>query len=408
MISDILTQRNTISGKYRNLCQLLWNAPKAPKTVENFPYNLETFLKLLCGSTVKAYDLFENEEYADIPSFALDSDDDKLAEVFGQLGEDASLLLKMKAVTDCTLLVNSLNGFGTISEAKVKQYEQHKEDLVLLKRILRKYASKEEYNAVFREVVVDNYTAYSYHCKTDARIKLKKTDKIKFNDYLKKVLEKIITDSEDEEVFAEMKKRVSMHVFLPKQKDTDNRVIPHQLYQWELRKILANASTYLPFLTEKDGTGLSVSEKIESIFTFKIPYFVGPLNPYCKEHAWVVFKPEKNGRILPWNFSDFVDEEASEREFIRRMTNRCTYLPSEDVLPKDSLLYHRFTVGSCKYRNTPVGADELELLRRYAEVFGKGEKYHFYIFSKSGFTQGLTEAADRGEVTLVSLEEIYQ
>ena len=69
---------------------------------------------------------------------------------------------------------------------------------------------------------------------------------------------------------------------------------------------------------------------------------------------------------------------------------------------------NEYIIGSCKYRNTPVGADELELLRRYADVFGKGEKYHFYIFSKSGFTQGLTEAADRGEVTLVSLEEIYQ
>ena len=67
-----------------------------------------------------------------------------------------------------------------------------------------------------------------------------------------------------------------------------------------------------------------------------------------------------------------------------------------------------YLIGSCKYRNEPVGLDELELLRRYAEVFGKGSRYHFYIFSKSGFTRGLTEAAERKEVTLVTLAELYQ
>lgn len=66
-----------------------------------------------------------------------------------------------------------------------------------------------------------------------------------------------------------------------------------------------------------------------------------------------------------------------------------------------------YLIGSCKYRNEPIGVDELELMRHYAEVFGKGEKYHYYIFSKSGFTRGLKDAADRGEVKLVSLQDMY-
>lgn len=41
-----------------------------------------------------------------------------------------------------------------------------------------------------------------------------------------------------------------------------------------------------------------------------------------------------------------------------------------------------YIIGSCKFRNEKIGVDELELLRRYANVFGKGSKYHFYIFSK--------------------------
>ncbi len=52
--------------------------------------------------------------------------------------------------------------------------------------------------------------------------------------------------------------------------------------------------------------------------------------------------------------------------------------------------------------------DELDLLREYASVFGKGTVYHYYIFSKGGFTEGLREAQVRGEVRLVTLQELYQ
>jgi hypothetical protein len=67
-----------------------------------------------------------------------------------------------------------------------------------------------------------------------------------------------------------------------------------------------------------------------------------------------------------------------------------------------------YIIGSCKYRNEKIGMDELELLREYASVFGKGTKYHFYIFSKSGFTEALKSAAANNEVTLISLDEMYQ
>ena len=69
---------------------------------------------------------------------------------------------------------------------------------------------------------------------------------------------------------------------------------------------------------------------------------------------------------------------------------------------------NEYIIGSCKYRNTPIGVDELELLKHYAEVFGKGDKYHYYIFSKGGFTQGLQELADKGEVILVALKDMYK
>jgi len=66
-----------------------------------------------------------------------------------------------------------------------------------------------------------------------------------------------------------------------------------------------------------------------------------------------------------------------------------------------------YIIGSCKYKNEPIDVDELELMREYAAVFGYGTRYHYYIFSKGGFTDGLRELEKKGEVRLVSLEEMY-
>ena len=38
------------------------------------------------------------------------------------------------------------------------------------------------------------------------------------------------------------------------------------------------------------------------------------------------------------------------------------------------------------------------IFRDYASVFGKGNNYHYYIFSKGGFTDGLLQAQQRGEI----------
>ena len=66
-----------------------------------------------------------------------------------------------------------------------------------------------------------------------------------------------------------------------------------------------------------------------------------------------------------------------------------------------------YLIGSCKYKNEKIGVDELELLQHYASVFGRGEKYHYYIFSKGGFTDALLEQGRRGAVTLMTLDDIY-
>jgi CRISPR-associated endonuclease Csn1 len=100
----------------------------------------------------------------------------------------------------------------------------------------------------------------------------------------------------------------------------------------------------LQFLNEADEDGITGSEKVLSVFEFRVPYYVGPLREQSnsKLNHWMVRKAE--GKIYPWNFNAMVDLDASENAFIARMTNSCTYLPGEDVLPKNSLIYSAFEV----------------------------------------------------------------
>lgn len=69
---------------------------------------------------------------------------------------------------------------------------------------------------------------------------------------------------------------------------------------------------------------------------------------------------------------------------------------------------NEYLIGSCKYRNEKTGAEELERLRQYAEVFRKGGRFHFYIFSKAGFTEELLKVEKQGAVKLLTLEDLYK
>lgn len=69
---------------------------------------------------------------------------------------------------------------------------------------------------------------------------------------------------------------------------------------------------------------------------------------------------------------------------------------------------NEYIIGSCKYKNEKIGTPEFELLKHYASVFGKGSRYHYYIFSKGGFTDGLKVLGDKGEVILLTLDDIYK
>lgn len=371
-ILGIMRMKTGISKKKDAFYAEIFGGKKqATEKKEGFPFNRTAIAALLCGAKLKPSEIFNNDEYAEIDSVSLSMDDENFARIVSEIGDDGEILVKLRAMYDCTLLIETLNGEKSISAAKVAVYDRHKEDLEWLKYFVRKY-KKEKYNEIFRADGKENYVAYSYNvksCKNPDNVKKVKKDV--FCDYLKKTLKDIKVAKKDEAKYEDMLSRLELRTFLPKQKDSDNRVIPQQLYRYELNRILENASGYLPFLNEKDSDGLSVKNKALAIFDFKIPYFVGPLNAKSS-YSWIGGN-RKPGRIYPWNFEDMVDFDKCEEAFIRRMTNKCTYLPGEDVLPAASLLYSKYNVLN-EINNLKINGEKLPVSVKqdiYNELFLK-------------------------------------
>ena len=406
-LAEILKRDRGVTQKYKELCELIYNG-KAPKKdiSDEFPFSKEGILKLLAGGTYDLAKLFDNEDYAELTnkSVSLSMDDDKLAEISAEIGDDYDLIENLRSIYDWSILVNILAAKNTISEAKIKVYEQHQRDLAFLKHLVKTYIP-EKYDEVFRKTDCANYAAYSRHTDEPHGAKWGK-NKVEFSDFLKKIVDKITPSEADKAQFEDMKERLQFQKFLPKQKDGDNRVIPNQLYLFELKEILKNASEYLPFLNETDEDGISTKSKIESIFSFRIPYFVGPLNKKS-DKAWLVRKAA--GKILPWNFEKIVDIEATEEAFINELTNKCSYIPGEDVLPKDSLFYHKFEVLN-EINNLKIDGEKIsvELKKKiFNEIFMINKKVtrkrieQFLI--KEGFIEKGREAALTGiDITIKS------
>ncbi|MBQ3489792.1 MAG: type II CRISPR RNA-guided endonuclease Cas9 [Clostridia bacterium] len=349
-MEDALKAKLNITKKSKRLAEALFKNGKAPKNVdEQYEYNYELLIKLLCGSdSVKLKDLFGKSEYEEIEE-KLSMESEKLPEMMELIDEDdAELLRILKEIYDWSVLVDVLKGKKTISDAKVSVYEQHDKDLEFLKYLIKKYIPQ-KYNGVFRsQTVKNNYVAYigkNHTANKDIKVK-KSNSKEDFCKYILSLVKNLKPDACDAEFYQNMIARLETNDFMPKQVDGDNRVIPYQLYWYELNKILENAKGYIPFLSEMDADGMTGAEKILSVFEFRVPYYVGPLkeNPTGnrKFNHWMVRKAQ--GKIYPWNFNCKVDLDASEEAFIARMTNSCTYLPGEDVLPKNSLLYCAFEV----------------------------------------------------------------
>ena len=304
--------------------------------------------KAVVGLKAELKDIF-GEFTADKTKIYLSSDNDVEA-VRDAIPDDSGELFQAICATYSAYILQELLSYApgqTISANMIAKYEQYSEDLKLLKDLARSYASKEDYDAFFRGETYEDSNDYNVDkAQGYTRYNLG-TAKASYDDF-KKSVEKLFkgTDAEHDERYQTMMVCFAEEKFLRRLKTSDNGSIYYQLHLEELRAILKNQGKHYSFLLEEE-------KKIESLVSFRIPYYVGPLSSKHaaldrtgkQRFAWSVRKPGMEDTVItPWNWDKIIDRDQSAEKFILRMTGDCTYLQGEPVLPKCSLLYEEYCV----------------------------------------------------------------
>lgn len=423
--------KNNIDKLEKIICNSkkgLKNKEKEFKEIFDSDKQIVTFFKLVVGSSVALNDLFDTDEYKkgevekEKISFREQVYEDDKPIYYSILGEKIEFLDIAKSFYDFMILNNILADSQYISEAKVKLYEEHKRDLRNLKYIIRKY-NKENYAKLFKDKSENNYSAYIGLNKEKGKKEVIEKSRLKIDDFVKVIkgylpkTEKI--EEKDRAIYNEILDKIELKTILPKQRISDNGTLPYQIHEAELEKILENQSKYYDFLNYEEN-GISIKNKLLMTFKFRIPYYVGPLNSYHKDkggNSWIVRKQE--GKILPWNFEQKVDIEKSAEEFIKRMTNKCTYLSGEDVIPKDSFLYSEYVILN-ELNNVKINGEFLNKetkIKIIEDLFKKSKKiseknFREYlivnqIFDKVVELDGVKDFFNSNYVSYIKFKDVF-
>lgn len=353
----------------------------------------KALLGLIAGTKVGLRDIFGDSELDNCEkpklSFSDSNYDEYAAVIEADLGERFEIIALAKAVYDWSVLVEILGDYHCISDAKIAVYEKHRKDLAYLKKLATDNLDKKTYKDIFvkTDVKAANYCAYVGMSKVNgkkAAIEGKRCSKEDFYAFIKK---NVLEQMEDDEKTEYLKTEIEKRTFLPRQVTKDNGVIPYQVHLQELDRILSNVGDKVPFIKAN-------ADKLRSLFTFRIPYYVGPLNGVKKgggKTNWVERKSAD--KIYPWNFSDVVDVEKSAEKFILRMTNKCTYLLYEDVLPKNSMLYSKFMVlnelNNLKLNGMPISVEQKQNI--YRDLFQRNRKVTLKKLKNYFFREGIAD-----------------
>ena len=371
-VIDIISNSDIGRKKKHEELQELLGIVKKDKSVNEL-------LKCLCGLSVNAKLIFDEKTEEKVPLCFHDfSYIDKIAELMEQLTEEEyAVIEQLKSIYDYAVLAGTLKGYDYLSCAKVELYEKHCKDLKLLKMLFRKYKTKEEYDRMFRSNADGTYSAYVNSLNSTDAIaesnKYRRNMKGRKADDIYSTIKKAFKDITDDEDIKYVMEKIEKEQFLPKQLTGANGVIPNQVHKKEMERILKNAENYLPFLKDKDESGLTVSERIIQLFTFQIPYYVGPLGRNSKT-GWIVRK--KEGMVLPWNINEKIDMSATSEAFIGNLIRTCTYIQGEKVMPKASLAYERYCVLN-EINNLCIDGERLDTKLKqqiYKDCFMKGKR----------------------------------
>lgn len=320
-------------------------------------------VKSFCGYKISPSKIL-GDEYGEEKSFSFkDLSDEAFIGMGSTYGDNFVIFSAMRNIYNFVTFEKLLAGYEDISSAMIAIYDKHKNDLKKLKEFV-KNETPEKYNLIFKSLKESaNYVNYiGYTKKGGDKKRIKKCKDEEFFKYIDKYLNSIDI-VKNEELRAEIRKELDNGSYMPKILHSDNGLIPRQINESELVKIVNNMVVAHPKTA-------AIKDKILPLFRYKIPYYVGPLTGV---NSWV---DRKEGTITPWNFEDMVNLANSNEEFMRRMTNKCTYLRGEDVLPKASILYQKYDVlnqiNKLKYDGIPLSVEIKQKI--FDELFTKYQK----------------------------------
>ncbi len=307
---------------------------------------LTQFTNLVIGNQFSVSKLFNIDLDDDIKiKFQGSKYDDERDLIEKVIGSKIEILDVCKNLYDMIFLKEMFKGKSScsLSVEMVDRYDVHKDDLSYLKQLFRYdgvlYKKMFKSKRDKKKDILCIYDSYIHNKLTydDFRKELNKNLEVLFD----KVTNQELIDKYN----LSIKTRIDNGSFLPRITDVDNGKFPFQLNRAELVKIIEKQGKFYPFLLEK----VNDSEyKLERLLSFKIPYYVGPLNTTTSSeklnsNAWLVKRKDVN-RITPYNFDEIIDKEKTAEEFINRMISHCTYLLDKYVMPTNSIVYSKFKV----------------------------------------------------------------
>lgn len=374
----------------------------------------DNILSLIFGSTVD----YKKFNESDTENLKIDFASEDFEMILSNIETPFyDLFIEAKKIYDYRLLIYLLKGKSSLTDAMINLYNEHHNQLVQTKELTKKYKYKDEKdtkknNKLIYKLFQKDYTNYiGENYKNKKFIRTTHNSKNDFYKTIKKYLDNIKKQNpteEDAKFVEDILQKIDNDNYLLRQNSSSNGVFPYQLNENDLRKIIENQGKYYPFLLDKAPDYLH-SDKLEykliSILKFKIPYYIGPLsnNKKASKNNWSIKKEgTQNTRITPWNFDDVIDRDASSNAFIQSLTNTCTYILDEEVLPKNSLYIQAFNtlnfINKINVNYEPISfADKIGILTNIYLNTKKVTKKVFYNYFKEKYGDNVVLTTSTGK-----------
>lgn len=330
LINILLDTNKTKTNKQKEIKKLF--------NIVDFKEYINMFASIVTGGSFKLSKLdssFDLEIDFNKASF-----EENINEIQTQLGNDFVIVKIAKEIFDHIALRKLLGNNKYISDVMINTYEQHKEDLRNLKDLIihidenKGYEDKNKrvYYSVFKDENLDNnYSAFIHKNSNKDRADIDTFNKyveqtlIENSSFVKKEFIKIYED-----VLTKAKKRCLLKTIAL----SSTSIIPHQLHLIELDVIINNCKEHFPIVFEN-------KDKLISLFKFRVPYYYGPLD---SRSEFSNVERISNEKITPWNIHEIINDSKTKERFIKRLTNTCSYLLSEKVMPKVSLAFEEYLI----------------------------------------------------------------